>query len=78
MASEAVIDEIVPPCELRDELAARFAFYEDVEKDRCRTRNTARCCSRTTKWAVQIPLSRPYPHLPMCSVHVDPRSRATV
>ncbi|MFC4356517.1 acyl-CoA carboxylase subunit beta [Halobium salinum] len=32
MASEVVIDEIVPPSELRDELAARFAFYEDVEK----------------------------------------------
>ncbi|EMA39192.1 acyl-CoA carboxylase subunit beta [Halococcus hamelinensis] len=32
MASETVIDEIVPPSELRDELAARFAFYEDVEK----------------------------------------------
>jgi acetyl-CoA carboxylase carboxyltransferase component len=34
MASEAVIDEIVPPSELRTELAARFAFYETVEKDR--------------------------------------------
>jgi acetyl-CoA carboxylase carboxyltransferase component len=34
MASEVVIDEIVPPSELRAELAARFAFYEDVEKDR--------------------------------------------
>ncbi len=33
MASEVVIDEIVPPSELRAELAARFAFYEDVEKD---------------------------------------------
>ena len=32
MASEVVIDEIVPPSELRAELAARFAFYEDVEK----------------------------------------------
>ncbi|MWV38337.1 acyl-CoA carboxylase subunit beta [Natrialba sp. INN-245] len=32
MASEVVIDEIVPPSELREELAARFAFYEDVEK----------------------------------------------
>ncbi|RJT06596.1 carboxyl transferase domain-containing protein, partial [Halococcus sp. IIIV-5B] len=32
MASETVIDEVVPPSELRDELAARFAFYEDVEK----------------------------------------------
>jgi len=34
MASEVVIDEIVPPSDLRAELAARFAFYEDVEKDR--------------------------------------------
>jgi acetyl-CoA carboxylase carboxyltransferase component len=34
MASEVVIDEIVPPSELRTELAARYAFYEDVEKDR--------------------------------------------
>ncbi|MFC7235955.1 acyl-CoA carboxylase subunit beta [Halosegnis marinus] len=34
MASEVVIDEIIPPSELREELAARFAFYEDVEKDR--------------------------------------------
>ena len=33
MASEVVIDEIVPPSQLRAELAARFAFYEDVEKD---------------------------------------------
>ncbi|WP_144925931.1 acyl-CoA carboxylase subunit beta [Halorubrum salsamenti] len=33
MASEVVIDEIVPPSALREELAARFAFYEDVEKD---------------------------------------------
>ncbi|WP_121822685.1 acyl-CoA carboxylase subunit beta [Halostella salina] len=33
MASEVVIDEIVPPSELREELAARFAFYEDVEKE---------------------------------------------
>ena len=32
MASEVVIDEIVPPSELREELAARFAFYETVEK----------------------------------------------
>ena len=32
MASEVVIDEIVSPSELREELAARFAFYEDVEK----------------------------------------------
>ncbi len=34
MASEVVIDEIVPPSELRDELVARFDFYADVEKDR--------------------------------------------
>ncbi len=34
MASEVVIDEIVPPSELREELRARFAFYEDVQKDR--------------------------------------------
>jgi len=33
MASEVVIDEIVPPSTLREELAARFAFYEDVEKE---------------------------------------------
>jgi len=34
MASEVVIDEIVPPSALRDELSARFEFYESVEKDR--------------------------------------------
>ena len=34
MASEVVIDEIVPPGDLRAELAARFDLYEDVEKDR--------------------------------------------
>ncbi|WP_336034381.1 acyl-CoA carboxylase subunit beta [Halobacterium yunchengense] len=34
MASETVIDEIVPPSELRTELSNRFDFYEDVEKDR--------------------------------------------
>ena len=33
MASEVVIDEIVPPSTLREELAARFAFYADVEKE---------------------------------------------
>ncbi|ELZ06897.1 acyl-CoA carboxylase subunit beta [Natrialba aegyptia] len=33
MASEVVIDEIVPPSSLRDELENRFAFYETVEKD---------------------------------------------
>ncbi len=32
MASEVVIDEIVPPSALREELANRFAFYEGVEK----------------------------------------------
>jgi acetyl-CoA carboxylase carboxyltransferase component len=34
MASEVVVDEIVPPSDLRAELAARFDLYEDVEKDR--------------------------------------------
>ncbi|PSQ42852.1 propionyl-CoA carboxylase [Halobacteriales archaeon SW_7_68_16] len=34
MASEVVIDEVIPPSELRAELAARFAFYEGVEKQR--------------------------------------------
>ncbi|ELZ46923.1 carboxyl transferase [Halorubrum californiense DSM 19288] len=33
MASEVVIDEIIPPSDLRAELAARFDFYEDVQKD---------------------------------------------
>ncbi|SEO48922.1 Acetyl-CoA carboxylase, carboxyltransferase component [Halorientalis persicus] len=33
MASEVVIDEIVPPSDLREELSNRFAFYETVEKD---------------------------------------------
>jgi len=33
MASEVVIDEIVPPSDLREELTNRFAFYENVEKD---------------------------------------------
>ncbi len=33
MASEVVIDEIVPPSELRNDLEARFAFYETVNKD---------------------------------------------
>jgi acetyl-CoA carboxylase carboxyltransferase component len=33
MASEVVIDEIVPPSTLREELANRFAFYETVEKE---------------------------------------------
>jgi acetyl-CoA carboxylase carboxyltransferase component len=34
MASEVVIDEIVPPSELREELIERFEFYSQVEKDR--------------------------------------------
>ena len=34
MASEMVIDDIVPPSELRTELENRFAFYEDIEKER--------------------------------------------
>ncbi|WP_276271554.1 acyl-CoA carboxylase subunit beta [Haloarcula litorea] len=34
MGSEVVIDEIVPPSDLRAELAARFELYETVEKDR--------------------------------------------
>ena len=34
MASDVVIDEVVPPSDLRVELAARFAFYEDVAPDR--------------------------------------------
>ncbi len=33
MASEVVIDEIVPPSSLREELAARFEFYEGVTKE---------------------------------------------
>ncbi|WP_137287585.1 acyl-CoA carboxylase subunit beta [Halorussus salinisoli] len=33
MASEVVIDDIVPPSTLRTELENRFAFYEDVEKE---------------------------------------------
>ena len=32
MASEVVIDEVVPPGDLRSELVERFAFYEGVEK----------------------------------------------
>ncbi|WP_251341338.1 acyl-CoA carboxylase subunit beta [Haloplanus halophilus] len=34
MASEVVIDELVPPSTLREELVARFDFYETVEKER--------------------------------------------
>ncbi|MCH7659287.1 MAG: acyl-CoA carboxylase subunit beta [Euryarchaeota archaeon] len=33
MASEVVIDEIVPPSSLREELVNRFAFYENLEKE---------------------------------------------
>ena len=33
MASEVVIDEIVPPSSLREELVNRFDFYADVRKD---------------------------------------------
>jgi len=33
MASEVVIDDIVPPSTLREELVNRFDFYETVEKD---------------------------------------------
>jgi acetyl-CoA carboxylase carboxyltransferase component len=33
MASEVVIDEIVPPSTLRDQLVSRFAFYESIEKE---------------------------------------------
>ena len=34
MASEVVIDEVVPPSDLRAQLDARFEFYETVEKER--------------------------------------------
>ena len=33
MASEVVIDEVVPPSTLREELVNRFAFYEGVRKE---------------------------------------------
>jgi acetyl-CoA carboxylase carboxyltransferase component len=33
MASEVVIDEVVPPSTLREELSNRFAFYEGIEKE---------------------------------------------
>jgi acetyl-CoA carboxylase carboxyltransferase component len=33
MASEVVIDEIIPPSALRTELTNRFEFYETVEKE---------------------------------------------
>jgi acetyl-CoA carboxylase carboxyltransferase component len=34
MASEVVIDEVVPPSSLRGELVNRFEFYSTVEKQR--------------------------------------------
>jgi acetyl-CoA carboxylase carboxyltransferase component len=34
MASEVVIDDVIPPSSLREQLIDRFAFYEDIEKDR--------------------------------------------
>ncbi len=34
MASEVVIDDVVPPSTLREELTNRFSFYEGIEKDR--------------------------------------------
>ena len=34
MASEVVIDDVIPPSSLREQLVDRFAFYEDIEKDR--------------------------------------------
>jgi acetyl-CoA carboxylase carboxyltransferase component len=34
MASEVVIDDVVPPSDLREQLVERFAFYETVEKRR--------------------------------------------
>ncbi|MFB6256098.1 MAG: acyl-CoA carboxylase subunit beta [Haloplanus sp.] len=33
MASEVVIDELVPPSTLRDQLVSRFEFYESIEKE---------------------------------------------
>jgi acetyl-CoA carboxylase carboxyltransferase component len=33
MASDVVIDDIVPPSSLREQLEARYEFYETVEKD---------------------------------------------
>jgi len=33
MASEVVIDDIVPPSTLREELVQRYDFYEDMEKE---------------------------------------------
>ncbi|MFP4625890.1 MAG: acyl-CoA carboxylase subunit beta [Natronomonas sp.] len=39
MASDVVIDEIVPPSSLREELVERFEFYETVDKDRPRKKH---------------------------------------
>jgi acetyl-CoA carboxylase carboxyltransferase component len=33
MASDVVIDEVVPPSQLREQLERRFEFYEGIEKD---------------------------------------------
>ncbi len=33
MASEVVIDDVIPPSDLRAELEARFAFYDDLTKE---------------------------------------------
>jgi acetyl-CoA carboxylase carboxyltransferase component len=33
MASDVVIDEVVPPSDLRNQLERRFEFYEGIEKD---------------------------------------------
>jgi acetyl-CoA carboxylase carboxyltransferase component len=33
MASEVVIDDVIPPSSLREQLERRFAFYEGIEKD---------------------------------------------
>ncbi|MFB6221534.1 MAG: carboxyl transferase domain-containing protein, partial [Halolamina sp.] len=33
MASEVVIDDVIPPSSLRQELVNRFAFYQDVQKE---------------------------------------------
>ncbi|WP_276260735.1 acyl-CoA carboxylase subunit beta [Haloglomus litoreum] len=33
MASDVVIDEVIPPSQLREQLERRFEFYEGIEKD---------------------------------------------
>lgn len=33
LADEAIVDEIIPPSTVRDELERRFEFYADIEKD---------------------------------------------